>query len=105
MKPVHLYLATSTAIGLTGAAAFLGYGYSHPRAMSLFAVLLLLPFIVFSYLGVLELLFAGDRLRGGGGPEHGDERVPVANTPVELAAHSRSHRPEELRSQPERKAA
>jgi hypothetical protein len=107
MTSGHPYWAMSTAVGVTDAAVYVGYGYSHSIAMTFFTAWLLLPFVVFSYLGVLELI-ESRRLRGGGGPERGDELVPVVDTPVELASHtrsSRSHLLEEPRSQPQREAA
>jgi hypothetical protein len=107
VKSGHPYWAMSTAVGVADAAVYVGYGYSHPIAMTFFTAWLLLPLVVFLYLGVLER-FESRRLRGGGGPERGDELVPVADTPVGLASHthsSRSHPLEELPSQPQREAA
>jgi hypothetical protein len=107
MKSGHPYWAMSTAVGVADAAVYLGYGHSHPITMIFLTAWLLLPFIVFLYLGVLAQ-FESRRLRGGGGPERGDELVSVADTPVglrSLTRSSHSHLPEELPSQPQREAA
>lgn len=108
MKSGHPYWAMSTAVAVTDAAVYFGYGRSHPIAMTFFTVWLLLPFVMFLYLGVLGQADSR-RLRGGGGPERGDELVPGPDAPVEFAVRAGSsclHRFEELPPpQPQREAA
>jgi hypothetical protein len=92
MRSGYLYSMATVAIGVIG-AVFIGFARPYPVIMVFFSVFLFLPpFLVFFYLAVLELIW-GDRLGGGGGPERGDEPVPVADTLlVELAAHPGSSR-------------
>jgi hypothetical protein len=102
----YRYLAATVAIGVTG-AVFIALAYPYRAIMTLFSVLLLLPFVIFLYLGVLELIW-GNRLGGGGGPERGEELVPATDVLVEFAGNTHPlglHRLEELPTGPQRKAA
>ena len=103
MKSGHPYWRLSTAVLVMDAGVYLAYGHSHPIAMTFVSAWLLLPFVVFLYLGILEQFETG-RLQGGSGPGRGAELVPVADTLVELASHMHSSRSDPL-EQRQREAA
>ena len=106
MKSGHVYLAATGSIGVIG-AVFIGLTYPYPVIMIFFSVFgFLPPFLVFLYLGVLELVW-GSR-SGGVPPRLRDGLVLVANEPLEVAGVAQPggmRGIEELATRPEREAA
>jgi len=67
MRSSYPYFAVTVAIGVIG-AVFVAFTTAHPRLMTFVIFWLLLPFVMFFFLGVVELVW-GHRLGGGpGGP-------------------------------------
>ena len=108
MRSGYLCLAAAGAIGVVavGDAVVIGFTDAAPVIRFLITVSLLPPFVVFLYLGVLELVW-GSRL-GGPPPQHRNELVLGTQERAEIAANThplRADRLEELPTQPQREAA
>jgi hypothetical protein len=99
MRTGYRYLAAAAAIGVIG-AVFVAYARAHPVLMMFFSVFVLLPpFVVLFYIGVLELLLGN---RSGDGPGRGEEFV--RGHPQTGRLH-RLEEPPELPSRPDDLAA
>jgi len=102
MKPGLRYLAVAAAIAVIG-AILAWYARAHPVVVTFFGIwLVLLPVVVFVYIGVLELCFGRRVASGSGG---GGDQDPFARLVLEPARSGGSARSEEPLVQPDKAAA